>query len=497
MTDDRPEVSVADGRVLGASSSGVWTFRGIPYAAPPVGDLRFAPPQPPESWTGIRSAVDPGPSAPQRPAGYPRVDVAPVTGAEWRRGDEYLTLNVWTPPAAEQRPVMVWVHGGGLALGTKDAPVYDGAGFARSGVVCVAMNYRLGVEGFVPIPGGSTNVGLRDVLAALRWVQDNIRAFGGDPGNVTVFGESGGAMIVSSLVASPAAQGLFRRAIVQSGHGSSGYDHTIAARTAARLAQELSVECTVEALRAAPADVLVRALGKISRPGAVDLRDAGGFNPSFGLSVLGPVIGDDILPTHPLTGLAAGAGRDVDLLIGATADEANFWFVPLFLDFLPDPAARLLLRRVVPHADRIYPVYRRAEPRARGGQRLARILTDLAFRWPACQFAAAHRGRTHVYEFDWRSPAVGGRLGACHGLDLPFVFDTLAVVTGRRGIAGDDPPQALANTVHTLWHSFAADGRLPWPEFTSDVRTVRRLHSGDVQDEPALPVAQFLPDVGS
>ncbi len=222
--NDTITATTASGTVRGQVSNGVATFLGVPYAAAPTGELRFAAPQPAVPWDGVRDALTLGPSAPQHGAKtFAGIDMFPITGSEWRRGDEYLTLNVWAPVDATDCPVMVYIHGGGLMLGTKDAAVYDGRHFARDGVVTVALNYRLGVEGFVAISGAPTNLGLRDMLAALQWVQTNIATFGGNPQRVTVFGESGGGIAVACLVTSPLAAGLFTKAIVQSGHGSAVY----------------------------------------------------------------------------------------------------------------------------------------------------------------------------------------------------------------------------------------------------------------------------------
>ncbi|MCW8874110.1 MAG: carboxylesterase family protein, partial [Xanthomonadales bacterium] len=202
-------------------------FLGVPYAAPPVGERRFALPQPYTAWDGVRDATRMGPVAPQPvPSAeemeklLPGLDIAPLVGDGSKQGDDFLLANIWAPREGSGHPVLVFIHGGAFTGGCGSAEVYDGSAFARRGVVCVTINYRLGVEGFLPIPGVPTNLGLRDQIAALQWVRDNIAAFGGDAANVTVSGESAGAMSLANLVVSPLAQGLFRRAIVQSGHGS-------------------------------------------------------------------------------------------------------------------------------------------------------------------------------------------------------------------------------------------------------------------------------------
>ena len=481
-------VQTKAGALRGTIRAGTATFLGVPYAAPPAGDLRFAPPQPTPAWEGVRDALEAGPTAPQHgPRRFAGIDMFAITGSEWRRGDDYLTLNVWAPAHDEGRPVMVYVHGGGLTLGTKDAPVYDGRAFARDGVVAVNINYRLGVEGFVSIPGGSTNLGLRDMLAALHWVQENIAAFGGDPANVTVFGESGGGIAVACLLASPLSAGLFSRAIIQSGNGSAVYPVEIGLRLTTRIAEILGVTTDLEGFRSADPERSLLALRRASRPGTVDLKDGEGFVPGFGLTVINPVFGDDVLPKHPLVALADGASRDVDLLIGTTEDEFNFTTAPLRLILAPMWLAKPILRRLVPDADDLIRRYREQDPHARGGVILSRILGDIAFRAPARDYAAAHQGRTFFYEFDWDSPASGGRLGACHGTDLAFVFDTLPSVSGPHGILGTDPPQALADRTHGIWVAFAATGDAPWEEYDSSVRIVHRLAEGtSVSEAPLL-----------
>ncbi|MFG1608114.1 carboxylesterase/lipase family protein [Actinoplanes sp. NPDC049265] len=498
MTDRFVTVTTADGALRGALGNGIKTFLGVPYAAAPVGELRFAEPAPVTPWTGVRDALEPGPTAPQQARRtFAGLDMFSVTGAEWRPGPEYLTANVWAPAAAHNAPVMVYIHGGGLVIGSKDAAVYSGARFARDGVVAVNLNYRLGAEGFLPIPGAPTNLGLRDMLAGLRWVRRNIDAFGGDPENVTVFGESGGAIAVACLMTSPLSRGLFRRAAVQSGHGSAVYPLEIARRTVEALAKELGVEASVDGFRSAGPGPTVAALSRISRPGRLDLTDDNGYDPSFGLGKIDPVYGDDVLPHHPLRALARGAGADVDLLIGTTSEEARFWFGPTRMQYLPRPAARFLLRRMTPRADELFTAYARAFPAERGGATLIRVLSDLSFRRPARQFAQAHPGRTHMYEFEWRSPAAGGRLGAAHGMELPFVFDTLDTVTGPGKLAGDNPPQSLADHTHRLWIDFAATGELPWPPFDPRTRPVYQIARREPIHEEPLVATTLLESSGS
>lgn len=484
------------GPVRGTTEGSVTRFLGIPYAAPPVGMLRFAKPQPPATWAEIRDANAPGPNAPQKIRGVPGLDIIPLVGGGWQAGDDYLTLNVWRPAAdVTGAPVMVFIHGGGFVLGSKDAAVQDGAAFARDGVVMIAINYRLGVDGFLPIPGIPTNLGLRDQIAALEWVQQNAAAFGGDPSNVTIFGESAGAMSVANLVASPLAKGLFRRAIVQSGHGGMTRDIDVAQRLVRKMAKLLKITPDLAGFASvAPSDML-DALEKVSAPTTrIDLRDADGREPVFGISRFVPVHGDDVLPVKPLAALADGAGADVDLLIGTNAEEMNLYFVPTGLkEKIGRLLATYVIHRSQPQARKVLKAYGMGEKGVKPGHAFTRALHDLVFRWPARRFAEEHRGRTHMYELEWGSPRYGGQLGACHAMELPFVFDTLASVTGRQGLAGENPPQGLADRVHRIWVDYARTGALPWAEFTWDQRAVYQLERGEALHEPVMPAAPFLP----
>lgn len=491
-SDTHPIGNTVSGSVLGSALGGIRTFYGIPYAAPPVGARRFRAPEPPAAWSAPRDCSRPGPVAPQRIKPFPGLDVIPLVGDGAVRGDDYLTLNVWAPADAASAPVMVFIHGGGFTVGSKDAPVNDGSAFARDGIVCVAINYRLGIDGFLPIPGAPTNLGLRDMIAALMWVRDNIAAFGGDPGNVTVFGESAGAMAIADLITSPLAKGLFRRAIVQSGHGGMVREIPIARRLVDKLARVLKI--TPDAAGFASVDVErgLDALEQVQAPTTrLDLRDAEGREPVFGISRFIPVFGDDVLPERPIDALARGAGRDVDLLIGTNAEEMNLYWVPTGVKA---KIGRLLgwyvLRRSLPRAWAVLKAYGMGKRPM--GDVFADATSDLVFRAAARTYAAAHQGRTHVYEFDWRSPAFGGQLGAAHGMELPFVFDRLAIATGPEGLCGTNPPQDLADGIHSLWVRFATDGTLPWPAFDGTTRQVYQLARGEAMHEPVMPAAAFL-----
>jgi len=487
--------TVPGGDIRGSTDGKVARFLGVPYAAPPTGARRFAVPAPVETWEGIRDATAPGPMPPQTRAPLPPgidLDLDLILGPGWQPGsDDYLTLNVWRPDDdLAGRPVMVWIHGGGFISGSKDIPICDGATFARNGIVCVSINYRLGIQGFLPIPGAPTNLGLRDQIAALAWVRDNIGRFGGDADNVTIFGESAGAVSVACLMASPLARGLFKRAIVQSGHGQFRRSIATAQRVVRRLAKLLKISPDLAGFQSVSTEEALKAQDRVLAA-SIDLRNELGVEAAFGISRFLPVYGDDVLPEQPDSALLAGASAEVDLLIGANSEEMNAFLIPAGVrEKVGGLLAIYVLHRSFPRARRILKAYGLGREGTKPGQALIDATTDLVFREPARRFAQAHRGRTHLYEFGWRSTALGGQLGAAHAVEMPFVFDTLA---GATGMLGDHPPQALADTIHRLWIGFAIDGSLPWPEFGADTRQMLRLDTGAITAAAVLPAAAYLP----
>lgn len=469
MTD--PVVPTTSGAVRGqVTAAGIARFRGIPYAAAPEGELRFAEPVPAQAWEGVRDTDRPGPTAPQRRHDVPGIDLSPLTGSGWRPGPEYLTVDVWTPQlGAAGLPVLVFLHGGAFLGGSAAAPAHDGTAFARGGAVLVSVQYRLGIDGFLPLDGGATNLGLRDQLAALRWVQENITGFGGDPANVTLFGEASGAVSVACLLGSPLSAGLFHRAIVQSGHPDMVRDGVQARRLAKVVADELKAEPTAEAFRKVSTEQLLDAQDAVLRPGgAPDLRDALGYDRGYGLSPFLPVVGDDVLPRHPGKAIRAGAGADVDLLAGSCSEEMRLFLVPTgVLEAVTDDQAVASLAVSHPDPAGVLAAYGLGTDRA-AGEVLVEALTDLVFRDGVRDLAEHHTGRTFRYEFEWGSPLLEGRLGACHGLEVPFVFDALEPASGPRGLVGENAPRQLARELNGAWLRFAATGSPGWTEYTGD-----------------------------
>jgi para-nitrobenzyl esterase len=448
-------ISTGSGRIRGEVVDGIHRFRSVPYAAAPEGELRFAKPRP-STWDGERDATKPGPIAPQTVRKLPGLDLGSILGGDHQQGGDYLTVDVHTPdPSAGGLPVMVFIHGGAFVYGTGSAAVYDGRAFARRGVVLVTINYRLGIDGFLPLDGGDTNLGLRDQIAALHWVKDNAAAFGGNPDNITVFGESAGGMSISCLLGSPLARGLFRRAIVESGHPDMVRTPDNARLLTDGLAARLGVPATAAAFRTLSTQQLQAVQTEIITPGqTLDMRDANGVDPGVGLAPFQPVLGDDVLPTHPRENLDA----DVDLIAGSNAEEMRLYYVPSgLLDVITDEQAVAILANSRPDAAEILKRHGLGERPT--GEMFLEAMTDLVFADGARRLVEEHPGRAHRYRFDWRSPLFDGRLGACHGLELPFVFDTLA---SAQGLVGPTPPPELATEMNAAWARFAETGDPGW-----------------------------------
>lgn len=463
------EVRTAAGVLRGRREAGVAVFRGIPFAEAPVGELRFAAPRPVRGWDGVRAAVSYGPPPPQ-PDVFGRHEVS-----EGATGDDWLTVNVWSPdpdPGAKL-PVMVWVHGGAYAIGTSSSPELDGGRLARDGgVVVVTFNYRLGVEGFAQIAGAPSNRGLLDQIAALEWVHDNIQVFGGDPGRVTVFGESAGAGSIAALLAMPRAAGLFRRAIAQSVPGTF-FSTGLAADIATAFADELGLRPTVAELATVDPALLVLAgdavaatmAERVPRWGQVAHRSI----------LFAPVVDGDVLPVIPWRAVADGAGRDIDLLVGHTRDEQRlFTALDSLLGEVTQEQAAAALRVFAPGADGERR-YRDAFPDAGPDELYELVHSDWLFRMPSLQLARAQTtggGRVHVYELTWPAPGMGGVLGACHGLDVPLVFGNLD--SGQTAmLIGESPsPEAetLSAEMRTAWTTFAAHGDPGWPAYDTEKR---------------------------
>ncbi|MFB9234106.1 carboxylesterase/lipase family protein [Plantactinospora siamensis] len=467
-SESEPEVRTIAGVLRGRREAGRTVFRGIPYAEPPVGALRFAAPRPAPGWDGVRPAVAYGPPPPQ-PAGF-----GASPGAT---GDDWLTVNVWTPrldPAAGL-PVLVWIPGGGYVVGHSGLPEYDGGRLAGSRTVVVTVNYRLGIEGFGQLDGAPANRGLLDQVAALEWVRDNIRRFGGDPERVTIFGQSAGGGSVAALLAMPRAAGLFRRAAAQSVPGTF-FAPELAADVAAACAAELGVRPTAAALSAVD-PARLPAVGEAISAAMAGRRERWGQITHRPIP-FAPVVDGDVLPAAPWRALAGGAARDVGLLVGHTRDEHRlFSLLDGVLGRVTREQADTALRMLAPGPDGARR-YRAAFPGAGGEELYELVNADWLFRMPSLHLAEAQArggGRVHLYELTWPAPGLGGALGACHGLDVPLVFGNLGA--GQPAMLIGDPPspaaEELSERIRRAWTAFAATGDPGWPGYDAEHRRTR------------------------
>jgi para-nitrobenzyl esterase len=464
-------VDTTAGQIEGRVKNDVLLFAGIPYAAPPIGDLRFAPPAPHAGWTGVRDATRFAAMAPQ---GVGATSLLAGAGEAPQWSEDCLFLNVQTPALdGGRRPVLVWIHGGGFTSGAGSVPWYNGASFVRNGdVVVVSINYRLGAFGWThrpdpdPALAANGNAGLLDQVAALQWVQQNIAAFGGDPGNVTIFGESAGGMSVATLMGTPAAAGLFHRAVAQSGAAGSTRSADQASDVTARLLAALGVD-DVTGLRAVDAEAVLAAQQKIEGD-LIREPDAGGL-----LLPYAPVVDGATLPEAPLDAIAAGSAEGVTLLTGTNRDVWNL-FGLMGSNQADEDAIVRRLGRIIDDPRSFLDIYRKVHDGKDHNALWSAIMTDRVFRIPCVRLAETQAtrepGGTYHYQFDFASPALDGRLGSCHALEIPFVFDNLNQPCVSF-FAGPNPPQAVADAMHRAWIAFAHrgdpnhDGLPAWPAY--------------------------------
>jgi len=396
-------VETTHGPVRGERLAGHQRFRGIPYAAPPVGALRFAAPQPPKPWQDARDAGEYGDSAVQPKSPLPGMTVGP-------QSEDCLSLNIFTPAAdGARRPVLFWIHGGGFVTGGSSQALYEGRALVERGdVVLVTVNYRLGVLGYLDLPeldGATANAGQLDQIAALRFVRDNIERFGGDPRNVTIFGESAGGMAVSALLAMPAARGLFHKAIAQSGAAAATLDRDTAAQVTDTWLRHLGLT------RATAAGLRDKTSGELL---AAQLATTGELRHARIFLVNAPVVDDDSLPIHPLRAVREGAAADIPFMTGTTRDEWRLFEMP---SLMKDLDAAGIVKRLAPQlpevadVERLVAIYAevRGENPARSDEAKAihlALQTDRLFRVPAIRLAeaqSAHQPATFMYRFDWTS----------------------------------------------------------------------------------------------
>jgi para-nitrobenzyl esterase len=478
------EVTTTSGRVRGTAIPEGFAFKGIPFAAPPVGPLRLKPPAPAVPWDGVRDATEFGPICPQLQLGETGGVLAALGSGE-PMDEDCLFLNVWTPALDDAaRPTMVFIHGGAFRGGSGSTSIYAGRAFARDDVVLVTINYRLHVLGFLALDGlfdgaeGTGNLGILDQVAALRWVRDNIAAFGGDPGNVTIFGESAGAMSVGTLLGTPSAQGLYQRAILESGASR----HNISAETARRVAERTLELLEVpagdwDALQAVPVDRFVAVANQV---GMLEARPLLGDEAGIGMPYV-PVVDGSTRDALPIDLVRSGSARGVDILVGTCAEEWRLfiWGLgPELAKSLPPPDISPYFASSGRSPAEVLKVYEEQRPDGTELDLLADVQADYMFTIPAVRLAEAQTPQNpnvYMYRFSWQTPVLDGQLGACHALELPFVFETL---DEARGLVSDDAPVDLAASVHGAWVRFAASGDpnggdLPqWPRYDVDTRAV-------------------------
>ncbi len=484
MTEALAETTA--GWVRGTTDGNSLVFRGVRYAAPPIGPARFRPPRPPEPWTGEADATRVGPSSPQ--LAVPAFSW--INAAAGRLDEDCLFLNVWTPATDNaKRPVLVWIHGGGFLVGSGSTPVYNGADLANRGdTVVVTINYRLGALGFAHLGHvfpdqlpDSTNLGVRDQIAALEWVQQNIERFGGDPGNVTIFGQSAGGMSVGALLGAPRARELFHRAICMSGAA----DHVLSGAEAHVVAEKFLQELGGPSpnpviLGRIPLDEILAAANR-TMVSLADMRN---------LMVFLPSVDRDIIPEQPLDQIRAGATADIPILTGATLEE---WKLFGLIDggMAPFNQERLVARftEVLPDLPRApaAPTAARRFHEALGNRSAANrekwtwhaFQSSRVFHWPSIRLAEAQReggGSAHSYLVTWRAPLARRALGACHAIDIPFVFGNTQHPLARPLTGLRREAHSLSRLMQHAWIDFARSGnpgheRLPeWPEYEAQKR---------------------------
>ncbi|MFX1277124.1 MAG: carboxylesterase/lipase family protein [Promethearchaeota archaeon] len=439
------------GKIKGYIDGNLYIFKGIPYAEPPIGDLRFKPPVNKKSWSGILDTTEFGFNAIQ---GYSFLEE--LMGKIEPESEDCLNLNIWTPGIDDKkRPVMFWIHGGAFITGSSKQPMYNGSALARRGdIVVVSINYRLGCLGYLYVLGKTANVGQLDQIAALKWVKENIEIFGGNPQNVTIFGESAGGMAVTTLPAMPSAQGLFHKIIAQS---APALEPSNSEKFSKSFLRKFKIKGgNLEDLR------------KISPDTLMDIQNQLYAKDPTNALALRPVVDGETLPIHPIEAFKNGKAKNIDLMIGVNLEEFKlFLLAPNYMNTKDSDYENMLIGYLgtlgidKEKSMKILEIYKEEDENYNLRDIFSRVITDVIFRMYAvrlCEAQHIHQKNVYNYIFTWKSPMLNGLLGACHALELPFVFQTYNLREMKR-LAGKGPDvKNLSDKMIDAWISFARTG---------------------------------------